>query len=187
MHSTPPYQSRNGGRIQKNREGSLTENITFRQKLYLGPPPWQLLPDFLTFGQTTQIARITMQFPVISYHLQKFSADFRQIPCPFHAFSLNLPYKRRDGRVVDYSSLENCRTERYRGFESLSLRITRWFSAGFLFHSQFYSQKSRLHRESHTIKIAVNNWKRLQLLVYRITAIFVSTPNFQEIYTQNRK
>ncbi len=29
---------------------------------------------------------------------------------------------RRDGRVVDYSSLENCRTERYRGFESLSLR-----------------------------------------------------------------
>ena len=30
---------------------------------------------------------------------------------------------RRDGRVVDYSSLENCRTERYRGFESLSLRI----------------------------------------------------------------
>ena len=29
---------------------------------------------------------------------------------------------RRDGRVVDYSGLENRRTERYRGFESLSLR-----------------------------------------------------------------
>jgi hypothetical protein len=29
---------------------------------------------------------------------------------------------RRDGRVVDYSSLENYRTARYRGFESLSLR-----------------------------------------------------------------
>ena len=29
----------------------------------------------------------------------------------------------RDGRVVDYSSLENYRTERYRGFESLSLRL----------------------------------------------------------------
>ena len=28
----------------------------------------------------------------------------------------------RDGRVVDYSRLENYRTERYRGFESLSLR-----------------------------------------------------------------
>ena len=32
---------------------------------------------------------------------------------------------RRDGRVVDYSSLENYRTERYRGFESLSLRKTK--------------------------------------------------------------
>ena len=37
----------------------------------------------------------------------------------------------RDGRVVDYSSLENYRTERYRGFESLSLRqefneLVRW-------------------------------------------------------------
>ena len=29
----------------------------------------------------------------------------------------------RDGRVVDYSSLENCRAERHRGFESLSLRF----------------------------------------------------------------
>ena len=28
----------------------------------------------------------------------------------------------RDGRVVDYTGLENRRTERYRGFESLSLR-----------------------------------------------------------------
>ena len=36
----------------------------------------------------------------------------------FTAFAI-----RRDGRVVDYSSLENCRTERYRGFESLSLRF----------------------------------------------------------------
>ena len=31
----------------------------------------------------------------------------------------------RDGRVVDCIGLENRRTERYRGFESLSLRITR--------------------------------------------------------------
>ena len=29
---------------------------------------------------------------------------------------------RRDGRVVDYNGLENRRTERCRGFESLSLR-----------------------------------------------------------------
>ena len=34
----------------------------------------------------------------------------------------------RDGRVVDYSSLENCRTERCRGFESLSLRNKCWLS-----------------------------------------------------------
>ena len=30
--------------------------------------------------------------------------------------------RRRDGRVVDYTGLENRRTERCRGFESLSLR-----------------------------------------------------------------
>ena len=29
---------------------------------------------------------------------------------------------RRDGRVVDYSGLENRRDERHRGFEALSLR-----------------------------------------------------------------
>ena len=36
----------------------------------------------------------------------------------------------RDGRVVDYSSLENYRTERYRGFESLSLRNVKAQSFG---------------------------------------------------------
>ena len=39
----------------------------------------------------------------------------QKIVLPLHRF-------RRDGRVVDYSGLENRRTERYRGFESLSLR-----------------------------------------------------------------
>ena len=34
----------------------------------------------------------------------------------------NHHYFRRDGRVVDYSGLENRRAERHRGFESLSLR-----------------------------------------------------------------
>ncbi len=50
----------------------------------------------------------------------------------------------RDGRVVDYSSLENYRTERYRGFESLSLRnlkrkkfVLNFFL--FLFSSMFSS------------------------------------------------
>ena len=35
----------------------------------------------------------------------------------------------RDGRVVDYNGLENRRTERYRGFESLSLRNLAWLSS----------------------------------------------------------
>ena len=44
----------------------------------------------------------------------------------------------RDGRVVDYNGLENRRTERYRGFESLSLRksLLKEISEGF-FH--FYT------------------------------------------------
>ena len=37
-----------------------------------------------------------------------------------HAFETEEHW--RDGRVVDYSSLENYRAERHRGFESLSLR-----------------------------------------------------------------
>ena len=54
------------------------------------------------------------------------------------------PMQWRDGRVVDYSSLENYRTERYRGFESLSLRnlkrkkfVLNFFL--FLFSSMFLS------------------------------------------------
>ena len=35
---------------------------------------------------------------------------------------------RRDGRVVDYSGLENRRAERHRGFESLSLRYQKELS-----------------------------------------------------------
>ena len=38
-------------------------------------------------------------------------------------------YHWRDGRVIDCSGLENRRTARYRGFESLSLRkIAKTFS-----------------------------------------------------------
>ena len=49
----------------------------------------------------------------------------QKIALPLHTLSEGSPCltgNRRDGRVVDYSSLENYRTERYRGFESLSLR-----------------------------------------------------------------
>lgn len=48
---------------------------------------------------------------------------------------------RRDGRVVDYSSLENCRTERYRGFESLSLRNKGCKSASYAIYTLFYTQE----------------------------------------------
>ena len=54
-------------------------------------------------------------------------------------FNSQSPYWR-DGRVVDYNGLENRRTERYRGFESLSLRkkvlqIERF--AGFFYYSTY--------------------------------------------------
>ena len=47
----------------------------------------------------------------------------------------------RDGRVVDYNGLENRRTERYRGFESLSLRNITWLSVIYEIYTQFYTQK----------------------------------------------
>ena len=39
-----------------------------------------------------------------------------------HPSCNDVTHLRRDGRVVDYSGLENRRAERHRGFESLSLR-----------------------------------------------------------------
>ena len=54
----------------------------------------------------------------------------------------------RDGRVVDYSSLENYRAERHRGFESLSLRkqnVTLLIIRGLLFLRCF------LHPELHPV------------------------------------
>ena len=44
----------------------------------------------------------------------------------------------RDGRVVDYSGLENRRTERYRGFESLSLRHKRCKSSYYEICTSFF-------------------------------------------------
>ena len=48
---------------------------------------------------------------------------------------------RRDGRVVDYNGLENRRTERYRGFESLSLRDKGCKSSSYEIYTLFYTQK----------------------------------------------
>ena len=54
--------------------------------------------------------------------------QFQKLSIPLHSLSTRkqVDYKVafwRDGRVVDYNGLENRRTERYRGFESLSLRF----------------------------------------------------------------
>ena len=46
--------------------------------------------------------------------------------------------------MVDYSSLENCRTERCRGFESLSLRNIASLSVIYEIYTQFYTQKSKV-------------------------------------------
>ena len=51
---------------------------------------------------------------------------------------------RRDGRVVDCGGLENRWTERFRGFESLSLRNKRWKSADCKTNTQFYTQECKV-------------------------------------------
>ena len=50
----------------------------------------------------------------------------------------------RGGRVVDCTGLENRRTERYRGFESLSLRSKGCKSSSYEIYTLFYTQKSML-------------------------------------------
>ena len=45
--------------------------------------------------------------------------------------------------MVDYSSLENCRTERYRGFESLSLRKQGCKSTNYVIYALYYTQNLR--------------------------------------------
>ena len=55
--------------------------------------------------------------------------------------------------MVDYSSLENYRTERYRGFESLSLRkqnVTLLIIRGLLFLCCFYTQNYTQFRVGYT-------------------------------------
>ena len=74
--------------------------------------------DFIILKDNCKIALAKHEF------LFKFAA---------HSGSSRTLY-RRDGRVVECTGLENQRTERYRGFESLSLRqkqlktsVLRWF------------------------------------------------------------
>ena len=55
----------------------------------------------------------------------------------------HLPW--RDGRVVDYNGLENRRTERYRGFESLSLRKQGCKSTSYVIYTLYYTRKSAIN------------------------------------------
>ena len=74
---------------------------------------------------------------------------------PCKDFVLRLPLRdaiRRDGRVVDYSSLENCRTERYRGFESLSLRKKGCKSATYAICTLYYTQIFNSKKLSFSIR-----------------------------------
>ena len=57
-----------------------------------------------------------------------------------------LSFVRRDGRVVEYTGLENRRTARYRGFESLSLRkvsVTCCFTTRYADFSLYTSDELR--------------------------------------------
>ena len=110
---------------------------------------------------------------VVSRKVTTFASQFRN-----HSTDALRKKFWRDGRVVDCIGLENRRTERYRGFESLSLRITRWFSAGFFFYTQFYTQKLATHRMSQAIKYGINRRISLQFRVNGITSFFIFTPNF---------
>ena len=58
---------------------------------------------------------------------------------------------RRDGRVVDYNGLENRRTERYRGFESLSLRNKGCKSSSYEIYTLYYTLKFRLALLRHSV------------------------------------
>ena len=62
----------------------------------------------------------------------------------------------RDGRVVDYNGLENRRTERYRGFESLSLRksLLKEISEGFFISVYFL----HIHSLSMTRRLQMQNY-----------------------------
>ena len=93
-------------------------------------------------------------YPVKKYLNRKISYFFSFIPKKHYTFALaietihlfnlfrlqNGNHHWRDGRVVDYNGLENRRTERYRGFESLSLRKQGCKSASYAIYTLCYTQ-----------------------------------------------
>ena len=88
----------------------------------------------------------------------------------------------RDGRVVDCGGLENRWTERFRGFESLSLRDKRWKSANYKTNTQFYTQECKVGvfvlfkiiQPLHNKRVAIlkeSDEKRL-IFIYPFSLIF---------------
>ena len=96
-----------------------------------------------------------LPYPVKKYLNRKISYFFSFIPKKHYTFALaieaihlfnlfrlqNGNHHWRDGRVVDYNGLENRRTERYRGFESLSLRKQGCKSASYAIYTLYCTQK----------------------------------------------
>ena len=125
----------------------------------------------------------------------------RQHQSPFHHF-------RRDGRVVDCTGLENRRTERYRGFESLSLRFIFVKPADFqrvlIFIYSKVPECYFLHRNPHSYSICFISlviltppplrgifpiWGGVHHTCHshlskRIGASSISLPNFNYLYLQ---
>ena len=100
-------------------------------------------------------------YPVKKYLNRKISYFFSFIPKKHYTFALaietihlfnlfrlqNGNHHWRDGRVVDYNGLENRRTERYRGFESLSLRKQGCKSTSYVIYTLYYTQNYRLRND----------------------------------------
>ncbi len=73
---------------------------------------WREKDFFKKSGFYLQDLKIVCNFAPVKNRNMWFLAGFSSVKSSF----------RKDGRVVDYTGLENRRAERHRGFESLSFR-----------------------------------------------------------------
>ena len=73
---------------------------------------WRRKDFFKKSGFYLQDLKIVCNFAPVKNRNVRFLASFSSVKSSF----------RKDGRVVDYTGLENRRAERHRGFESLSFR-----------------------------------------------------------------
>ena len=93
-------------------------------------------------GRLVQWWNVQMCIVRIAYLLKKrIFAAVKPFTPPLRKADKGYNRPRRDGRVVDCGGLENRWTERFRGFESLSLRKQGCKSAGYAIYTLFYTQK----------------------------------------------